>query len=270
MPELPEVECVRKSLIKHIEGKKISGFSVRNPRLFWTINEEKLKKMIGSTVCEVTRRAKYILIRTDKGFLSIHLGITGKVLRQDSGYVPTRHDHLIFHFDEFILIYNDVRRFGYVEWMDDRTELSVRFSNLGLEPYAPEFNASYLSLMIKNKKRSIKEILMDSKIVVGIGNIYANEILFRARVNPERKCNTLKNDELSAICRETKITLAEAIQEGGSSLRDYVDADGKKGRFQEKHLIYSRASQPCYVCDNLVTRIIQSGRATFICTTCQK
>ena len=124
--------------------------------------------------------------------------------------------------------------------------------------------------MIKNKKRSIKEILMDSKIVVGIGNIYANEILFRARVNPERKCNTLKNDELSAICRETKITLAEAIQEGGSSLRDYVDADGKKGRFQEKHLIYSRASQPCYVCDNLVTRIIQSGRATFICTTCQK
>jgi len=152
MPELPEVECVKKSLKKHIEGEVISSLSVRNPHLFWTVNEKKLEKMVGSAVCEVTRRAKYILIRTDKGFLSIHLGMTGKVLRQDSGYVPGTHDHLIFYFNEFVIVYNDVRRFGYIEWLDDRAELSARFSHLGPEPCTPEFNVEYLSSILKKKK----------------------------------------------------------------------------------------------------------------------
>lgn len=270
MPELPEVECVSSSLKKHIDGKEVSGLSIRQPHLYWTVNEEKLRNITGSTVCDVSRRGKYIIIRTGKGFLSIHLGMTGKILRKTTNYVPERHDHVIFFFSDFVIIYNDVRRFGYIEWIEDRDQLSARFARLGPEPCGSEFDFRYLSAAIKKRKKKIKEILMDSTIVVGIGNIYANEILFRARVSPLRLCTTLKRDELAAICRETKITLSEAIQSGGSSLRDYVDTDGKKGRFQEKHLVYSRARENCYVCDSRIIRVLQAGRATFICTTCQK
>lgn len=270
MPELPEVECVSSSLKKHIDGKKCLGLSIRNPRLYWTVNEDKLENVKGSTVCEVIRRGKYIIIRTDRGFLCIHLGMTGKLLRKAADYAPALHDHLLFSFGEFVIVYNDVRRFGYIEWIEDRAELAARFAHLGPEPCGPEFEPRYLSTLVKKRKKKIKEILMDSSVVVGIGNIYANEILFRARVHPLRLCNTLKKEEIAAICREAKITLSEAIQSGGSSLRDYVDADGKKGRFQEKHLVYSRANEKCYVCESSIIRVTQAGRATFICTTCQK
>lgn len=156
MPELPEVECVKKSLKKHLEGQVIKKIDVKNPNLFWKVDDEKVKKMTNSRVIEITRRAKYILIRGDLGFLVFHLGMTGKLLKKEKGEKLEKHDHIIIELEEFDIVYNDVRRFGFFEWQRDKKSLAERFSHLGLEPCDPGFNGAYLLLKAKSRTITIK------------------------------------------------------------------------------------------------------------------
>ena len=269
MPELPEVETSVQA-IQEFTNQNLESIQIYNPNLRWKVDIAAFKKLHGLKVSKINRRAKYILLHIEQSQILIHLGMTGtlRIAKKNSNFYK-KHDHVEFIFQNGKLIFNDPRRFGSMHHV---TEPSTHFllQKLGPEPLSHEFNGEYLFQKIKKSLSPIKNALMDQKNVVGIGNIYANEILFDARIRPTRKSKTLKTKEYYEIAASTKKILKHAISAGGTTLQDFYQPDGNKGYFKIDLDVYDRANQKCRKCrEELIKRIVQSQRATFYCRKCQ-
>jgi len=275
MPELPEVETIKEGL-KDLSNKQISKIyrSDKKLRFESSLNLENLKNL---KVTNIKRRARYLLIELEKNkTLIVHLGMSGKINIKNQ-FIKEKHDHLALEFknSKEWLVFNDARRFGFVDLIDnDNLKTHKMLAKLGPEPLSKEFNQKYLKSKLKNKSTNIKTTMMDNEIVVGVGNIYINESLFEARILPYRTANSLTDAELKKLIAAIKTIIKKAIKLGGSSISDYVKASGDMGKFQNSFKVYGRAdkktSQKCLICNNEITRIVQNGRSTFYCNKCQK
>ena len=286
MPELPEVEIVRQSLDKKIRQKKVKKVIIRNKNLRVKIPYNFKKFFENKIISKVTRFSKYIIIHLiDNQFCLIHLGMSGTIhliYRRKKGYLtnlsfysspilPKKHNHVEIIFDNFKIIYNDPRRFGFFQIIKTRNRLKKRFAHLGPEPFDVRFNLSYFQKFIKNKNRSIKDLLIDQKFVSGIGNIYASEILFLCKINPTKKIRLLFKKDCSKIIFYSKKTLQNAIKKGGSSIRDFKNVSGRKGSFQDNFKVYNREGLICKRtnCKGSIEKKVISNRSTFFCNSCQ-
>lgn len=273
MPELPEVETVCRGIAKAAVGKKIEQVWVSNKKMRFPAAQNFEEKLLSREILNVKRRSKYVLIELDNEYyLVIHLGMSGKILFQKTElYETKKHDHLIIDFnDESNLVFNDARRFGMYDVVaKNKLDSHKLFAKLGVEPLEDEFDGKYLKNKFKNKAVNIKQAIMDAKNLVGVGNIYAAESLFRAGINPKISANKLSLDKLELLSQKIKEVLKEAIESGGSTLRDFVRSDGDIGYFQNKHYVYGRENEPCFICGEKVKKIVQQGRSTFYCPKCQ-
>ena len=270
MPELPEVENVVRSIAEDFKFPLIlKKFTFFRKDLRWPFEKSKLKKIENQTVLSLARRAKYILFQFEDYALVSHLGMTGqwRALDRFENTLRKKHDHVLIEFDQGMLVYNDPRRFGFLQLVK-ASELKNYFSQVGDEPFQPLTETAIKK--IKRAERSIKSVLLDQKIVVGIGNIYACEALFRAKIKPQTKAKSLSIEKIRFLYRIADEILSEAIQAGGSSISDYTNSREQKGEFQNQHLVYGREGEPCSVCGKKIQRLVQSGRSTFWCKTCQK
>ena len=269
MPELPEVETSVRA-IQNFSGQILHSINISNPNLRWPADIEEFKKIKNIQVLSITRRAKYILFNLNNRSILLHLGMTGtiRITDQYSNFY-NKHDHVEFIFDNGKLIYNDPRRFGSIHFVKDHKNHFL-LNKLGPEPLSQSFNGEYLYQTIKNSSAPIKSALMNQHHVVGIGNIYANEILFDAKIRPTRKSKTITKKEHNKIAASTKKILKVAIKAGGTTLKDFYQPDGNKGYFKIDLAVYDRANETCKNCKKeLIQRIIQAQRATFYCRRCQ-
>lgn len=269
MPELPEVENIR----KHFESTKIEGTSIRGVQFFrkdirFPLPMKNISKIYGEKILSIQRRAKYLLIQTERHLLLSHLGMTGtwRFLEGER----RKHDHVQIDLsDGRSLIYNDPRRFGFL-LIFAQGEKNPYLDKLGLEPLSDEFNAEYLFKKTRKKTASIKSLIMDQAVVVGVGNIYAAESLFLAKIRPQRKAMSITRDECVILVKEIKNILERAIAKGGSSISDFYRLDGSRGDFQNEFLVYDRSGEPCKKCGSKLKNIKISGRASVYCQSCQK
>ena len=290
MPELPEVETVRRGLEPVLVGNAFTRVEQRRADLRFPLPENFGTRLSGRTIEALDRRAKYLLARLDDGeVLVMHLGMTGRfsidhangmsAAAQAQRKVP-KHEHIVFHLGDGTAVrYSDTRRFGLMDLIrSERLDMHALFKGLGIEPLSPAFTPEWLAGRIKGKATSIKAALLDQKLIAGLGNIYVCEALHRARISPTKLAGTLATKsgkptkKTEALVAAIKAVLADAIKAGGSSLRDYRHADGRLGRFQHRFKTYNRAGKPCprTGCGGTVRRIVQGGRSTFYCPTCQR
>ena len=268
MPELPEVETTKNGLAKLLTNKTIIKVEIRNPNLRWIIDQSIKSKINNQTIRSFTRRGKYILFNLDKGYLMIHLGMSGKINVVDTQEPLQKHDHFLLHFDKKVMCFNDPRRFGsifYLESLDHKL-----LNSLGIEPLEDSFHENYLFENSTNKTQNVKAFIMDSKIVVGVGNIYACESLYKAGINPKTKANKISKQRYSSLTNNIKQVLTKAIKAGGTTLQDFSKVDGKPGYFSQELSVYGRDNENCYSCNGKIKRIIQNQRSTFYCPICQK
>lgn len=273
MPELPEVEVICRSLKPHVKGRRIMEISCGPKELRLTIPRAALQeKICGARVTNVSRRAKYLLFDMDNGRrLLVHLGMTGRLGIFPAQTVRALHDHLIFRLDDGMeMRYNDTRRFGFVVVQDAEKEGDDPLRKLGPEPFRPEFAAAYLKGRAGTRLQPIKNFIMDSRVVVGIGNIYASEILFAAGILPTMPIGSLTMDQWRTIISSSRAVLSRAIEAGGTTISDYVNASGTPGYFQLELAVYGRAGLPCHNCGQTIEKQIIAGRATYFCPRCQK
>lgn len=272
MPELPEVEITLRGIAPHIQQQKIVQVIVRKEKLRWMIPGNLENILCGQTVRNCRRRAKYLLIEADTGVLLIHLGMSGSLrIFRDTLPEADKHDHADFVFaDGTVLRYHDPRRFGAILWYAGVAEHHELLKNLGVEPLSDDFNAAYLLNKLRGKNRGIKLMLMDNAVVVGVGNIYANESLFQAGLLPMRKSNSLNAKDCQRLVAAIKQILQRSIETGGSTLRDFVDSDGKSGYFQQEYKVYGRVGQGCLNCGTQIEKITLGQRSTFFCPICQR
>ena len=271
MPELPEVETTLRGISSHIKSKTVAHVCVRHPKLRWEITPNLSEILAGQFLSDITRRAKYLILHFETGILLIHLGMSGS-LRIVSPDTPVeKHEHFDLSFtDETTLRYKDPRRFGAILWFSGIPENHPLLANLGPEPLGDEFSAKYLQQKLHKQKRAIKLALMDNAVVVGVGNIYANESLFHAHIHPTRPASSLTLKECQSLVKHIKEVLAKSIELGGSTLRDFVGGDGKSGYFQQTYFVYGRQNQACRICGALIEHIKLGQRASFFCPTCQR
>jgi formamidopyrimidine-DNA glycosylase len=274
MPELPEVETTRRGLALKLEGRRIVRIEARRPDLRFPLPKDFAKTIRGRRVEALERRAKYILIRLEGDLVwLIHLGMSGRmVMRPAWPNDIGPHDHVIFATEEgWAVTFNDARRFGMMDLFPAAKLADHQLlAGLGPEPLADEFTPAVLHLALMGKKTPMKAALLDQTVVAGLGNIYVCEALFRAGISPKRLAGTVSPQRLDKLVPAIKAVLREAVAAGGSSLRDYVQSDGELGYFQTRFRVYDREGQPCTVCGRPVKRIVQSGRSTFYCGSCQK
>lgn len=271
MPELPEVETTRRGIQPHIEGKKVTRVVVRNPSLRWPIPNDLELFLKNKLVKNVTRRGKYLLLAFSRGHLIIHLGMSGSLRLVNSDLAIGKHDHVDIHFgSKLILRFNDPRRFGAVLWTQDPVYDHKLLHHLGPEPLSDAFDAHYLYLRSRNHRQAIKSWIMDSKVVVGVGNIYANEALFKAGIHPLKAANTISKARYTHLVDEIKKVLEMAITRGGTTLRDFVGGDGKPGYFAQELNVYGRAGQPCVTCAKVLSEKRVAQRSTVYCVNCQR
>ncbi len=272
MPELPEVETVVRGIKGALIGQQIKSLTLSGKNFRFPYPEDFELRIIGDKIVDVKRRAKYILIylENDKCIV-IHLGMSGKLL-VGKNLVPAKHDHAIFEFHSCLQMkFNDPRRFGLITLLDSNLILKHSlFQNQGVEPLEKGFNSQYFYDLIQRRKIAIKLLLMDNKAIVGIGNIYASEILYKSLIHPMIPANVLNIVQCQSIVSNIKSVLLEAIDSGGSTLRDYVRSNGDIGYFQHKFMVYGKNKKPCINCGTLISKIIMGGRATFFCAQCQK
>jgi len=286
MPELPEVEIVRQSLEKKVKDKIIQKVLVKNRNLRFKIHSKFKRHLHKKKIKKVDRFSKYLIITFEDaaGFI-IHLGMTGTIHLCDinkkntftntsfyhSPILPKKHNHIEIQFDKTKFIYNDPRRFGYFLTFNNKNELKKKFSHFGPEPFFKSFNLKYIGKFLKNKEKNIKNFLLDQKFVSGIGNIYANEILFISKINPNRKAKHLTKDEYKKILSNSKLVLKKAIKKGGSSIRDFKNINGKVGNFQKDFKVYQRENLQCLEpkCSGIIKKKIMSNRSSFFCNYCQ-
>ncbi len=271
MPELPEVETTCRGIAPYIKNLSFKQVIVRQPSLRWLVPTELTQLLSGLTVTEVNRRAKYILIITDIGTLIIHLGMSGSLRIIQDGQEAKKHDHIDFIMsDDCVLRFNDQRRFGAVLWTTDPIDKHPLIKDLGPEPLLNDFNAQYLYKRAKNRKVPVKTFIMDSHVVVGVGNIYANEALYMAAIQPTRYAGTISLAEYEKLAEAIKEILQRAIQQGGTTLRDFVNEAGKPGYFKQQLQVYGRKNQPCFKCNNTLIEVRLSNRSTVFCLVCQQ
>lgn len=270
MPELPEVEVTRLGLLPLL-GQTIHKAIIRNPSLRWPIPRHLPQTLPGQRFLALSRRAKYILVECETGTLLLHLGMSGRISLLEEDEPPAKHDHFDIHFvDGRVLRLCDPRRFGAVLWIEGDPSQHVLFAALGPEPLEEAFDGAWLHQEIRSRTAPIKNVIMDSHLVVGVGNIYASESLFRARINPKTPANKLSKARCERLATEIKATLREALEAGGSSLRDFFGADGNPGYFQQAYFVYGRTGQPCRVCSAPIKTLRQGQRSSFYCATCQR
>lgn len=269
MPELPEVEVTRLGLEPGLAGRVISGVAVRQPRLRWPISPG-VHTLAGRTIRRVRRRGKYLLVDCGDGHLIIHLGMSGSLRLLARGIVPGKHDHFDLLLGDRVLRLRDPRRFGAVLWTAESPEAHPLLAHLGIEPLSRALDAARLHALTRGHRAPIKQFLMDGRRVVGVGNIYANESLFRAGINPRMPAGRLSLEQCKRLSSAIKHTLRAAIRAGGSSLRDFVGTDGNQGYFQQRYWVYDRAGERCRRCGGQVKRIVQGQRATYFCAGCQR
>ena len=271
MPELPEVETTRRGLERHLAGQQIARITVRDGRLRLPVPRRLPALLGGVTIRALARRGKYLLIDCGAGTLIIHLGMSGRLWLADPATLPGKHDHFdLVLANGTIVRLRDPRRFGLVLWQRGDPLRHPLLARIGPEPLSVEFDGDSLHRSIRNRSAAIKQVLMDSRVVAGVGNIYANEALYRAGVNPKLAARRLTRSRCAILVEKIRETLAAAIAAGGSSLRDYVGSDGMAGNFQNEFLVYDRAGEPCATCGARLRGIRQGQRSTFYCPSCQR
>lgn len=271
MPELPEVETTRLGLLPQIGGRRIVAVEVRDRRLRWPIPKGLERRLLGSRVSAITRRGKYLLWHLEKGLLLTHLGMSGSLRVVGDAVAPTRHDHVDLVFDNGKLIrYTDPRRFGAMLWIDGSQPQHPLLDSLGPEPLSTEFDGEHLYRASRGRTVSVKEFIMNSRVVVGVGNIYASESLFLAGIRPTRSAGRLSLQQYRSLAEAITETLEKAIRAGGSSLRDYVQTSGELGYFQVDAFCYDREGLGCRRCNGIIKVIRQGQRSTYFCPGCQK
>ncbi|MGH8268756.1 MAG: bifunctional DNA-formamidopyrimidine glycosylase/DNA-(apurinic or apyrimidinic site) lyase [Steroidobacteraceae bacterium] len=271
MPELPEVETTRRGLEPHVSGRRIVALTLREPRLRWRVPDDLPAKVSGQRITGTGRRAKYLLIGLESGTLLVHLGMSGTLRVLPAATPRIAHDHYDLLLDSGNTVrFNDPRRFGSLHYTSDDPERHPLLARLAPEPFDPAFDSDYLWRITRRRRASIKQVLMNSRLVVGVGNIYASEALFRARIRPRRRAMSLSRQEAKRLVRAVRAVLSLAIKAGGTTLRDYVGADGAPGYFRQRLYVYERAGKACRVCGTLVRQMTQQGRSTYYCSSCQK
>jgi formamidopyrimidine-DNA glycosylase len=269
MPELPEVEVTRRGLEPQLTGRVISRVEVREPRLRWPVTQA-VARLAGRTVKGIRRRGKYLLLDCGDGHLILHLGMSGSLRVVPPGTPAQKHDHFDLVLGDRLLRLRDPRRFGAVLWCAGDVTAHPLLAHLGIEPLSDKFDAQHLHKLTRGMRVAIKLFLMDARRIVGVGNIYACESLFRAGIDPRKAAKRLSIKESGKLVAAVKRTLNAAIKAGGSSLRDFVGADGEAGYFQQRYSAYDREGKPCRRCGTPIRRIVQGARSTFFCPTCQK
>ena len=286
MPELPEVEVIKQSLDKKIKFKKINKVLVRNRNLRFPVPQNFEFFLKNKKINKISRKSKYLIFHLNNNtFLIIHLGMTGtihlsskKIFRNTnvsfygSPYLPVKHNHIIIFLENYKFIYNDPRRFGFIKIFKNKKNLEFFFNNVGPEPLNKEFKISYIYNYFKKKKKCIKSFLLDQKFVSGIGNIYASEILHSCKINPYKQAKKLSKIDIKKIKYFSKFVLNQAIQKGGSSIKDFKNIKGKSGNYQNEFKVYQRENLNCLnkSCYGKIKKKIISKRSTFFCNSCQK
>ena len=268
MPELPEVETTKNGLAKLLINKTITKVEIFNPSLRWSIDKSIITKLSNQTISSFSRRGKYILFNLNQGHLMIHLGMSGKINVLDINEPLKKHDHFLLHFNKEVMRFNDPRRFGSIFYLESLNHKLL--NSLGVEPLEDSFNENYLFENSRNKTQNVKAFIMDSKIVVGVGNIYACESLYKAGINPKTRANKISNQRYMNLTNNIKEVLRKAIKAGGTTLQDFAKVDGKPGYFSQELSVYGRENENCYNCNGKIKRIVQNQRSTFYCPKCQK
>lgn len=271
MPELPEVETVRRGIAPHVTDKVILELILRTPKLRLPLDPELCRILRGQVIRKVSRRAKYLLMTTDQGGLIIHLGMSGVLRILSAGSTEHKHDHVDLIFtDGTCLRFTDPRRFGmFIYSTDDPLEHPL-LAGLGPEPFDDNFQGELLYQLSRGKKQAVKTFIMDQKIVVGVGNIYANEVLFRAGIHPARAAGRISRQRYERLVTAIKEVLTAAIASGGTTISDFSRSDGRPGYFRQELLVYGRGSQPCFACGRIIRTCRLGQRSTFLCAFCQR
>lgn len=271
MPELPEVETTRRGIAPHVEGQRIVRVVVRDRRLRQPVPRRINQLAAGQIIRAVSRRGKYLLLESAAGSLMIHLGMSGSLRLLPSGTAAEKHDHIDVELaDGLCLRLRDPRRFGLLLWVADDPALHPLLEKLGPEPLERAFSAAYLSGRARGRALAVKPFLMDAQVVVGVGNIYANEALFSAAIHPRRAAGDLSPDECRCLVKAIKDVLRRAIAQGGTTLRDFVAGDGRPGYFKQRLKVYGREGSPCLVCGGAIACERLGQRATYFCGRCQR
>jgi formamidopyrimidine-DNA glycosylase len=268
VPELPEVETTRRGILPYSEGKVLREIIIRDSRLRWPVSEE-LVDWQAEQVRSLERRGKYIIMGFESGSILIHLGMSGSLRVVQHAEPAQKHDHLDFVFDKTRLRFNDPRRFGSILWAHEWQDHAL-ISHLGPEPLSNEFDTEYLYQVSRNRSVAVKQFIMDSKTVVGVGNIYANEALYLSGIHPNRSAKRISKARYERLVVNIKQVLTSAITQGGTTLRDFVGGDGKPGYFQQQLFVYGRQGEPCKGCGAELKELRLSGRSTVYCGVCQK
>tara|TARA_Y100000590_G_scaffold441679_1_gene568750 strand:+ start:1643 stop:2506 length:864 start_codon:yes stop_codon:yes gene_type:complete len=286
MPELPEIEIVKRSLFKIVNKAKIIKVIINNKNLRYKLPSSFSDKLINNTILSVSRRSKYLIFNLEKKILLVHLGMSGKLIIMKSSNkkmfktsfyynldILQKHNHIYLKLNNgFTLVYNDVRRFGFFKLYNTKKLEKIKFlRKLGLEPLSKKFNLKYFKKFIHKRKKNIKSLLMDQTFVSGLGNIYVNEALFMSKILPMRKCNKIHNNEIKNLIKNIKKVLVLSISKGGSSIRDYKNALGKSGNFQQFFFVYGKENKKCsrISCKGKIKKIFISNRSSFYCDKCQ-
>lgn len=271
MPELPEVETTLRGLEPHLAGQRIKDVAIRHAQLRWPIPANLPGLLVGQTIRALRRRAKYLLLEFDHGSLILHLGMSGSLRILPAATPAEKHDHFDLILDNGKLMrLRDPRRFGAVLWCDGEPEQHELLRDLGPEPLGKEFDGEYLYRAMRNRRAAIKLSIMDSHLVVGVGNIYASEALFRAGIRPQLASGRLSRIRCKKLEQAIRQTLRDAIKKGGSTLRDFVNSSGEPGYFQQHYFVYGRAGEACRKCGATIKQVKQGQRSSFYCPVCQK
>jgi formamidopyrimidine-DNA glycosylase len=271
VPELPEVETTRRGLAPHVRKRRIVALTVYEPRLRWPIAPGLPRKLAGRRIAQVGRRAKYLLLKLERGTLLLHLGMSGNLRAVPRATPRLKHDHFDLVLDSGLALrFNDPRRFGSLLYTAEDPRQHALLKHLAPEPFARAFDADYLWRITRGRRVALKQLLMNSRLVVGVGNIYASEALFRARLRPQRHAATLTRAESARLVRAIRTVLRLAIRSGGTTLRDYLGADGAPGYFRQRLYVYERAGKPCRRCHTRVRALTQGQRSTYYCPRCQQ
>jgi formamidopyrimidine-DNA glycosylase len=270
MPELPEVETTRLGLVPLVVGRRIRDVVVRERRLRWPVPRDLASRLKGRAVESISRRGKYLLFDCGTGHLLVHLGMSGSLTLVPAGTAACLHDHVDIGFEGGgTMRLNDPRRFGAVLWVREPGRHAL-LRDLGVEPFDGTFDGRYLHERARGRRVAVKQFLMDAHNVTGVGNIYANEALFAARLHPSRAAGRISRQRYEVLAREVRATLRRAIASGGSTLRNFVGSDGRPGYFQQQYAVYGRAGEPCPACGVPLRTTRHSNRATFFCGSCQR
>ena len=272
MPELPEVETTRKGIKPYLENATVTKVTIRNHSLRWPIPGDLASTLKQQVIHSVKRRAKYLLLQCDSGTLMIHLGMSGslRILDKIEHNNPAKHDHVdIILNNGHLMRYNDPRRFGAIMWTDEAVTKHKLIAHLGPEPLLKGFDANYLYKQAKTKRCSVKTLIMNGQVVVGVGNIYANESLFLSGIHPKTIAQNLTKTQCEQLTQQIKLVLGKAIKAGGTTLKDFTKSDGKPGYFAQQLNVYGRKDEPCLHCGNKIQHYKETQRATYYCPSCQ-